>query len=748
MRISKFVGVSALALTLSALADGAFAADTKGVDTGEVVVTALRTSSLASKTPIALTAITGAAMRAEGITGPTDLGYSVPNLSIDRQNGLQITIRGVTSTDGTEKGDPSVSALFDGVYIARPQALDIGFYDIERVEVLRGPQGTLYGRNTTGGVVNFISNKPVDHFEAAANASYGAYKTFAADGMVNVPVNDKLALRGAVSYDRRDSYIQGVPGDAYSDNPDREAYAGRLEALFKFTPNMTLLLRADDAKLKGSRTTAVRSSNFYSGAVDSTGNPIFTGNSASQELQLTGAANAQKPSVNDTSYGVSGEFNWKIDSITLTYLGSFRGYGAFENQNFNLGAPIQFAGLFTGQYRQNSHELRLAYASEKIKFQTGLYYFHENADIALYLFGLLNPTPGAEGYIYGFPQHIVHQTGEGAFAQATYSFTPRIRLTAGARYTHDTKFRYGHTVVQETLTFNPAVGDSEAQNAAGTISSRVTWKVGLDADVGAHGLVFANVSTGYKAGGFNDGCLAGTTTYGELCNQARPAAQLFYQPETLTAYQAGYKDLLLNGVLRVDAEAFYYDYKNLQLSTVANYNGAPAQTTTNAGVAHVGGIELSALIRADDHNKFDLSYNYLDAHYATYCPKGVAPSGTGCSGPDYAGRPLDRSPKSVFTAGYTFTMPLANDSKVSASVRTRFSSKYVVTAFGAPLQYVSPGHTTTEANLTYSAPGDRWSAQLFAKNIENNITVNGIDSFGNVTPGDPRTYGVRVGAKF
>ena len=146
---------------------------------GDIVVTATRGETLLSKTPLAVTAISGDDLKDKGIVGPTGLAESVPNLSIDRTNGLQITIRGVTSTDGTEKGNPSAAFLLDGVYLARPQQADIGFFDVERVEVLRGPQGTLYGRNTTAGVVNVITNKPkIGVFEAGFYPGAILYLTY------------------------------------------------------------------------------------------------------------------------------------------------------------------------------------------------------------------------------------------------------------------------------------------------------------------------------------------------------------------------------------------------------------------------------------------------------------------------------------------------------------------------------------------------------------------------------------------
>ncbi|MEY2927150.1 MAG: hypothetical protein RL367_1627, partial [Pseudomonadota bacterium] len=190
MNKSLFYGVSAFALALSS---PAMAQEAKEDANGDIIVTATRFETLSSKTPIAVTAISGDALRTAGITNPTALGDQVPSVMINRNNGLQITIRGVTSADGTEKGDPSAAFMSDGIYIARQQAQEVSFFDISRVEVLRGPQGTLFGRNTTAGAVNLITNRPnLDGVSGSVDAAYGNYNTLQATAVVNAPVSESF----------------------------------------------------------------------------------------------------------------------------------------------------------------------------------------------------------------------------------------------------------------------------------------------------------------------------------------------------------------------------------------------------------------------------------------------------------------------------------------------------------------------------------------------------------------------------
>jgi iron complex outermembrane receptor protein len=764
MKSSIFGAASVLAVALTGASLAPAVAQTAAPDSGaaDIIVTATRSETKLSKTPVAITAITGDRLRSEGITSPTNLSKDVPNLSIDRTNGLQITIRGITSTDGTEKGDPSAAFLLDGVYIARPQEADVSFFDVQRVEVLRGPQGTLYGRNTTAGLVNVITNKPqLGKVSFGADFGAGNYGAYNVDGFSNIPIGEIAALRVAGSFDQRDNYLGQLPGDKYSISPFRKNAAMRGQLLIKPSDSLSILLRADYAKLRGTRITNVRASNFY--ATSTRIDQLYTAGSASANTLLLRGANTpldpgavsfgagnsatQLPLINNKAYSFEGEINYNFGPATLTYLGSYRRYFANENQVLDLALGFSAPDVFNGNYKQQSHEVRLtANSLPNLKLQAGLYYFKEDSQIALYLFNF-TAFP-----VFGFPQATT-SSSKAAYAQATYSFTPEIRFTAGGRYTDDSKFRYGHTVNQQTLTFNPVAGDQRFQNSADISNithTKFTWKLGLDADVSPHGLVYASVATGYKAGGFNDGCTAGTTTQGELCNQARPFNQLYYQPETLTSYEVGYKNRFFNDAVTVSADIFHYEYKNLQLSQLAaSPGGGVNQVTQNAAVARETGVEFESTLRPDKRNRVDIGFTVTDAHYAAYCPLGFVTGSTSiCAGPDFTGRQLDRTPRHTVNAAYTYTYPLGDAGNMAFNVSTKLSGSYELTNFGAATQYRVPSYSKTDISLTYNAAKDRFYVQAYGSNLENAITLSNVDGFGNVVPQDPRTYGVRAGFKF
>lgn len=773
---------------------------------GDIVVTATRSETLLSKTPLAITAVTGDTLRDKGIVGPTGLAETVPNLSIDRTNGLQVTIRGVTSTDGTEKGNPSAAFLLDGIYLARPQQADVGFFDVNRVEVLRGPQGTLYGRNTTAGVINVITNKPqTDAFSAGFNAGYGNYNAYNVDGYVNVPVSDAAAFRLSATYDQRDNWIRPAAGDTVSLDPFRKNFSIRAQALFKLGDRGDLLLRGTYGHLGGTRATGVPTSNFYkqtgngtSTTLDSNGNAIwnpissdigtlFTRNLRSIAINPAwggGSGNSKPFDVSDSTWGVDGEFNYDLGGFKVTYLGSYREYKAKENTQLDIrgllpsnlpgflvtgipgvlppmanfttdctapGDECSYPGFFNGNYQQQSHELRIATDNDgPLSLQAGGYYFREHSVIGFWIPDFPEFIIGTNKF-YGFPQETTSKT-IGAFAQGTYKVSSTFRITAGVRYTHDDLFRYGHTVATNNITSPIVIGGSTYANDAQVIGNKVTWRVGFDLDVG-RSLFYGSVASGYKQGGFGDGCSTGATTKvtsrGESCAANLPQA-IYYQPETLIAYELGFRGPVAEGV-RLDASVFYYDYKNMQLSSQLNINGAPTLVTTNAGKSSVLGLEFQAILNPVRNLQFNLGFNLTDAKYKHFCPGGTGTSNPldPCTAgtPDFAGRPLDRSPKQVAFATVNWTVPVG-DAEVVLNGGTRLTGRYSITQFGAsPVQYFTPAHSNSQASITYNAPGKKWYLQGYVKNIENFIEVRNATA-DTVTPGDPRTFGVRVGAKF
>jgi iron complex outermembrane receptor protein len=717
------------------------AASDSGLDAassqGDIVVTATRTSTLASKTPVALTAIAGDSLIQTGVTNPTQVGELVPNVSIDRVNGMQITIRGITSADATEKGDPSAAFMLDGIYIARSQAQETSFFDVSRVEVLRGPQGTLFGRNTTAGLVNVITNRPTFEFGGRVDASYGNYNQAQATAVLNVPVTDRVAVRGAVNYDRRNSFIAAGPRISSSLDPFKDNISGRLSALLDLGQG-EIIVRGDYAKMGGQAQNSVLASNFFAN-FDSRQTPIYIGaGQSSRDLRwLNVPVNSSLKRDNNT-WGIQGEFNYDLGGIGIAYLGSYREFDRHENTVLpTTSGAVVFPQTFDGSYWQNSQELRIyTTGSGPLKAQAGAYYFKEKSSIALTLFGLVAPTPGTTGYILSFPQSPTVSESYAAFGQATWSIVDSVRVTGGVRYSQDDKSRVGSTIICGTFACNQP-GDVRSRNNAQRTFKKVTWRAGIDIDLDPRTLLFGTVSTGYKAGGFNDGCLAGSAG----CNNPVPAAALFYEPETLTAYEIGLKTRLLDNAVRLNMAAFHYDYSGIQLTQLTTLCGGPCNVTTNAAEANVTGFEVEGTVQPVKSMLFNFSVAYLNAEYARFQ---VTPT------VDFSGRDLDRSPGLTVIAGYTHTIPLSNGGNVEANVRTRVMDNYMLAGLSTLNQFRVPSSIRSDLNLTYNAPGDTFYLQGFVKNIENAVVVTSVEAgaFATANFADPRTYGVRAGFKF
>jgi iron complex outermembrane receptor protein len=709
----------------------------------QVTVTAQRAPSLESKTPVAMSVLSAEALNQAGIDSPAGLGARLPNVELDNAaDGLRITIRGVSNADTTEKGDPSAAFLLDGIYIARPQIQNLSFYDLERVEVLRGPQGTLYGRNTTAGVINVMSKAPVNYFDAWLATEIGNYNSRKASAMLNLPVGEALSLRAAMAWNRHDSYLTNGQHTTHELGKDRDDLSARLSARLKINRDATLLLRYDFSKVDDNNDSFVPDTNFYTGIAS--GTPAWHGGGTGAQLTngfVPPNAVPEQGYSHKTSSGISADLAWDLGRATLYYLGAHRHYDHDALANFYYRvAPTLALGVrqnFSGAYTQNSHELRLATnGAGPLSAQAGLYYFREQSS-QTYTFRDLDLL-GLPPY-YVFPHGPTIATSKAVFGQASYRLTGKLRVTAGARYTGDRKSRVGSTNFQQGPVFNPAT-DLALLNAASMDTHQATWRLGADYDLTPSVLWYGSVATGYKAGGFNDGCLAGAMQAGLSCPAvlAVPANTLFYQPETMRSYETGIKARFWDNRASLDLSAFHYDYRNLQLSGVAIVAGAPRFVTANAGEASVKGLEAEGQLAITQQDRISYALALLDAHYVRYRPDGVH---------DWAGNKLDRSPAHALTLGYEHRFQLP-DGELAAGVHARSSASSIIAVPTQLLQYRIPAYTESDATLHYRPHHARWSVLARVNNIDNKVRPIAIDSFGMTVPSDPRTVDVRLDYRF
>ena len=725
----------------AAAQENSAAADSQQIQ--EVLVTAQRRVAPESKTPVALSVVSGAQLAKAGLDRPSDLAARLPGVAINgAADGLRITIRGVSNADATDKGEPSAAFMLDGVYIARPHAQNGDFLDVDRVEVLRGPQGTLYGRNTTAGVVNVISNAPVDTLEGAVGAEVGDHGARKLDGMLNVPVNAALALRAAVSVKRRDSLLQNAQGTPHELGLDRDDRSARLSAKLAIGNDASLLLRYERTVQHDNNDVIVPDTNFYSGI--ETGNPVWR--AASTDERLTNAfvppnAVPEQGHSRRDAQGLSAELSWKLGPATLHYLGSKRQFDHdfLVNYYYRIvpGFALGVRQVFDGAYDQDSHELRIATSeSGRVSAQAGVYWFREDMT-QLATFRDLEPIMLPPYYV--FPTGPVTSRSRAVFGQATWRVLDNLRLTAGARRTQDDKSRVGATNLQLGPVFNAAT-DLAMPNAASLESSKTTWRLGVDVDLDPATLFYGVLSTGYKSGGFNDGCLAGSSTRGVACpaSQAVPQDGLVYRPETLKALEIGLKTRFWLNRASLNLAAYHYDYSNLQLSGVAMVQGVPRFVTSNAGVASVKGLEIEAAVKPMASARLSSTLVFTDAHYVDYTPDGVHA---------WAGYKLDRAPNAVLTLGYEQGFALGGGT-LTAGAFSRSSRAYLIGVPSKLLRYRIPGRTETDLSLGYQQAGAPWSLLLRMRNLQDKVEPVNIDSFGMTVPSEPRTVSLRMDYRF
>jgi iron complex outermembrane receptor protein len=696
-----------LALALTCLGVGRAVAQSDAganpADTGtlsEVVVTAEKRTSSEEKTPIAMTVLSAQALQSNAVGNLQDLSSIAPSVSFSRANtSTVITIRGVSSRDTTETGDPAVAVNIDGFYFQRAIGFGDSLFDLQRVEVLRGPQGTLYGRNATGGAINLITAKPGKEFEANASVGFGNFDAVTTEGALNLPLSDRVQMRVAYFTRSHDGYRDNAPA---RDADDEDAKAARLHLMVEPTDSLTLLLTAELTKLGGTGPAVYGSPLVFdsSGNVDHDRPPLPVG-AKSWSLGLpSGFMDATIKA-----------FRWKLDYDLgfgdLTYLGGFRRLDYHNLIDLDGTANEAFYFQANEQPRTWNHEVRLSSKQEqRFTWQLGTFYFQETNNLLTYFQDYSAPVAPANLYIFDYPN--INATSKAGFGQASFGLTDDLKVEAGVRYTRDYKRRSG------SLNYGTGI----ALQDASADSSKTTYHAGLDWQATAANLFYAKVDTGYKAGGFTD---------------AAP-----YAPESIKAYEVGSKSRLLGNTVQLNVAGFYYDYKDQQISQFIN-----GQTyIRNAGASQIYGLEVegSALLTKED--RVDGYIGYLHAKFTDFL------LATGNSNVQLAGNRPPQSPRLSLNAGYQHRFGLPNGAGLTGRVQTHFETTSYLTVNNYPDDRQG-SYSRTDAMLTYAARDDKWSVEAYGRNLENkaiiiNAQENGLWSTYNYQFGEPRTYGLQV----
>ncbi|MFV3130839.1 TonB-dependent receptor [Niveispirillum sp. KHB5.9] len=716
------------AIVAMAPALSVFAQTADSLQLEEIVVTAQRRAENLQETPLAVSAITGEGLESQGVKSVVDLSATVPSLQITNTGGgaSQIFMRGIGSTNTTEVGDPAVAYHIDGIYIARATATGALFYDIDRVEVLRGPQGTLYGRNATAGAINVITKKPTQQLEGSASVEFGNYDALTTGGMLNVPLADTLAVRAAFQTTRHDGYQKSITQgpQAGNDKDSQDDKSARIQALWTPTEKLSLNLRADWLHRGGNNGGDVA----Y---------PMETGDPRT----ILSRVNTSR---DNTFWSAGTELNYDLDWAQLTYL---VGFNSAKDNRIGENPATHAPNYFHGIDETWSHELRLGGETESLKWVIGAYYFKEDNDVDFRIFQ-------ADNRYLSFIQPEVFAKTKAVFSQATWSVTDELRLTGGVRYTEDRKGRNGGTYFTNNA---GAVTSTVTLNVSDNTWDRVNWRAGVDYDLTDDSMIYANLATGYKAGGYFDGVEPND-----------------YKPEIITSYELGVKNRLLDNRLQLNASAFYYDYQDFQVSAVGTIAGQDATVTLNADKAEIYGLEVETDFLLTEEDRIDASVSWLHARYKKFLlPRGDAFANNAANASmarcftanysaaapraaDFSGCHMARTPEWSINLGYQHRFDLPDGASLTARVQSHFeSSKYL--EYHGFQQNKQDDFTKTDLSLTYAPSEGSWTLMAYVRNLENDDVrtasgpnaTTGLATNGN---GDfyapPRTYGVRFGIDF
>lgn len=725
MRTFRMAGrASLLALTLalpSTLHAQATDADT---DNGDIVVTALKRSANIQDIPAAVSAVSGDELQARGLASIEDITQAIPSVSFGEHAGTTlISIRGVGSTVDSGVTEPTVATYVDGVFMPRSTMGYLRAIDVERVEVLRGPQGTLYGRNATGGAINFISQTPTSTFQGGVNLSAGSRGAFGISGFVSGPLSDSISVRLSGGHEEDGGFVKYLPNRGRIGDTNVEYVRGAIR--FEPTDALTIDLSARYERLNGA--------NGYQQLLTRSVLPV-------PQSTLPNEIYGDSPYASRVeTLVIAGTLNWYLsDSLSLKSVTSYVDHKS--SIDFDADAT-DVPGLFVTDFARPSEsygqELNLIGDNGALQWILGAYYFHEDAGNALPLGIGAAFAPGFGVPANSFLTQSVATTTESiaVFGDLTYAFTDRFRVNLGLRYNHEQKdFDQDLFLLFPTGTVAPLATNVLTD----TSTNRLLPKVNLQYDFsdGVNG--YAQWSRGFKSGGQN---LPGGG--GENLG-----AGGFYDPESIDAFEVGLKTQSDDRRFTANFAAFYYDYQGLQLTITV----PPATTLVQNAPAEVYGLEGEFRFQITDAFRIDASANWLHARFQNFLAFDDANPGRGVQ--NLNGRSLPHAPNLAGNISGSYRLELGSGFLSALTLRADlyYSDRVVLRYFGTDNE--SQGaYALANLSATLSDADDRTQLRLFVNNVtdkayrQNSTYLGAFGAyFGNYGP--PRTFGASISHRF
>ncbi|MEM8696444.1 MAG: TonB-dependent receptor [Pseudomonadota bacterium] len=727
---------------------------------GAIVVTARRREETLQETPISITAFDADALTDRGISNLSGIGDFTPNLVFDQGTGntggsttSQIYIRGIGQADFLFTTEPGVGIYVDGVYLPRSIGSIMDLVDLERVEVLRGPQGTLFGKNSVGGAVNIVTRRPQPEFEGRISATYGSFDRIDIAGSVNMPlIDDTLLASVAFSSRDRDGYVRRVNDGSRLGGINSTGLRGQL--LWEPTPNFGILVAADYTRKREDSIANTLIDVDQSGSLIGLYNALVAptlGTVYDDRFISDGPFESFGTGFNRSDlnlWGISATATLELESITIKSITAYREQEAIFGADSDH-SPLRFfeQSVFDEQ-EQFSQELQISGTAvdDRLDWILGAMYFGETGfdeyriAFAPGLFDALEALPpgvipglgGAGNPVHpsldfdGLLTSQIDNDSYSAYGHFSFDITDRFSVSGGLRYTSDEKdfaSRFDRLSAGVT-THDVETGDSW---------SAWTPRIGIEYDWSDDLMTYASVARGFKSGGFN----------------GRPTTEFVavtpFAPEFVWTYEIGFNSMFADRRVILNGAAFYSDYTNLQLlSITSDPQGGIVALIENAGKARIMGFELELTAMPVPGLRFDAGLGYIDAEYTELDP-GV---NTITLDDD-----LVKTPEWSLTLGAEYTADLSDDWQLTVRGDYAYRSTVQHVADNNPL-LEQPGYGVVNARIAFGPSDDSWELAVFGTNITDKLYItNGLsqaDTLGttDVSYARPREWGVSLSARF
>jgi iron complex outermembrane receptor protein len=718
----------------------------------EVVVTAQKREQNMQDVGISVTAMSGDNLRSLGITSSADIASFTPNLSIvslaGEGNQPVIFLRGIGLNDYNTNNAGPIGMYVDEVIVSSPTAQSFAMFDVERVEVLRGPQGTLYGRNTTGGAINVISNKPTGEFEADLLASYGNFNAMKLEGAVSGPLTDKLGARLAVVSNTADGYIDDVSSGKEYNETDNYAIRGLLQ--WDASDSVSALFNVHYGKNDTDAPRYIHYGTYDANTFDPT-TGLFSGQCSSADISRQAAhcvsalgyqdntgddreGEWSRPGVLDFDVaGASAKVTWEIsDNLSLISITAYDETEKLYEEDTDSSPQSFLEATYNVDSETFSQEFRLVGSSESTNWLLGFFYLNEelNQDQTLDLFRDLRPIFGFNpdlGTFFSRHEHQQETTTWAVYGQVEYQLAEQWLLTGGLRYTQE-DVEFAAQVAFEEPDFSIPFVDFKDDIDNDNISGRLALNYYPNEDW----MLYGSVTTGFKSGGF-----PGTFGFS-------PEEYQGYGPEEITAFEVGFKSTLADSRVQLNGAMFFYDYTDIQIYQILDSDSpVPVQRLTNGGDAEIFGGELELTAQPTEGLYLLLGLAYLDTEFQDLTFGDL----------DLSGNRLATAPEWSANGLARYDWSLGNGGGFYTQVDFTYSDEYFFDVFNSA-HASQEAYTLLGARAGYISPDQNWELSLWGKNLsDEDYFATGLDlgeAFGQVEmiPTRPLTYGVELRVYF